>query len=147
MMDMYTLLYLKWITNTTLQYSTRNSASCYVAAWMGGEFWGEWIHVHLFPDGSVVTNLSTVHETQEMQVQSLGQEDLLVEKTVTTPVFLPGKSQGQRSLEGYCLYIHRVGHHRVTEHAWIHVSMCGWVPLLSTWNIRVLLFDCTPIQN
>ena len=125
MMDMYTLLYLKWITNTTLQYSTRNSASCYVAAWMGGEFWGEWIHVHLFPDGSVVTNLSTVHETQEMQVQSLGQEDLLVEKTVTTPVFLPGKSQGQRSLEGYCLYIHRVGHHRVTEHAWIHVSMCG----------------------
>ena len=34
-MVMYTLLYLKWITNKVLQYSTRNSAQCYVAAWMG----------------------------------------------------------------------------------------------------------------
>ena len=33
--DMYTLLYLKWITNKVLPYSTRNSAQCYVAAWMG----------------------------------------------------------------------------------------------------------------
>ena len=36
--DMYTLLYLKWITNKDLVYSTGNSAQCYVAAWMGGEF-------------------------------------------------------------------------------------------------------------
>ena len=35
-MDMYTLLYLKWITNKDLLYSTGNSAQCYVAAWMGG---------------------------------------------------------------------------------------------------------------
>ena len=34
---MYTLLYLKWITNKDLLYSTGNSAQCYVAAWMGGE--------------------------------------------------------------------------------------------------------------
>ena len=32
---MYTLLYLKWITNKHLLYSTWNSAQCYVAAWMG----------------------------------------------------------------------------------------------------------------
>ena len=25
--------------------STWNSAQCFVAAWMGGEFVGEWIHV------------------------------------------------------------------------------------------------------
>ena len=31
------LLYLKWITNKVLQYSTGNSAPCYVTAWMGGE--------------------------------------------------------------------------------------------------------------
>ena len=37
-MDMYTLLYLKWITNKDPLYSTWNSAQCYVAAWMGGEF-------------------------------------------------------------------------------------------------------------
>ena len=43
--DMYTLLYLKWITNKDLLYSTGNSAQCYVAVWMGGEFGGEWIHV------------------------------------------------------------------------------------------------------
>ena len=45
--DMYTLLYLKWITNKDLLYSTWNSAQYYVAAWMGGEFEGEWIHVYI----------------------------------------------------------------------------------------------------
>ena len=44
-MDMYTLLYLKWITNKDLLYSTGNSAQCYVAAWMGRGFVGEWIYV------------------------------------------------------------------------------------------------------
>ena len=37
-MDMYTLLYLRWITNKVLLYNTGNSAQCYVATWMGGEF-------------------------------------------------------------------------------------------------------------
>ena len=46
-MDLYTLDYLKWIANKDLLYSTRNSAQCYVAAWMGREFGGEWIHVSL----------------------------------------------------------------------------------------------------
>ena len=32
----YTLLYLKWITNKNLLCSTGNCAQCYVAAWMGG---------------------------------------------------------------------------------------------------------------
>ena len=36
-MDTYMLLYLKWITNKVLLYSTGNSAQCYVAVWMGGE--------------------------------------------------------------------------------------------------------------
>ena len=31
-MDMYTLLYLKWITNKDLLYSTWNSVQCYVPA-------------------------------------------------------------------------------------------------------------------
>ena len=38
-MDMYTLLYLKWINNKDLLFSTENSAQCYVPAWMGREFW------------------------------------------------------------------------------------------------------------
>ena len=44
-MDRYTLLYLKWITNKDLLYSTGNSAQCYMAAWTGGEFAGEWIYI------------------------------------------------------------------------------------------------------
>ena len=42
------LLYLKWITNKVLLYSTGNSAQCYAAAWMGGEFKGECICVHVW---------------------------------------------------------------------------------------------------
>ena len=47
-MDMYTLLYLKWITNKDLLYSTGNSAECYVAAWRGEEFGREWIYVYVW---------------------------------------------------------------------------------------------------
>ena len=46
-MDMYTLLYLKWITDRGLPYSTGNSDQCYVDAWVGGEFGGEWLHVYV----------------------------------------------------------------------------------------------------
>ena len=46
--DMYTWLNLKWITNKDLLYNTGNSVQCYVAAWMGGEFGGEWIHRYVW---------------------------------------------------------------------------------------------------
>ena len=45
---MYTLLYLKWITNKDLLYSTGDCAQCYVAVWMGGEFAEEWIHAYIW---------------------------------------------------------------------------------------------------
>ena len=35
-MDMYTLVYLKRITNKDPLQSTGNSAQCYVAAWVAG---------------------------------------------------------------------------------------------------------------
>ena len=41
---MYTLLYLKWMTNKDLLCGTGKSAQCYMAAWMGGEFGRELIH-------------------------------------------------------------------------------------------------------
>ena len=47
-MDMDTLLYLIWRTNKNLLSSTGNSAQCHVAAWMGGEFGGERIHVYIW---------------------------------------------------------------------------------------------------
>ena len=47
-MDMDTLLYVTWRTSKDLMYNTGNSAHCHVAAWMGGEFGGEGIHVYVW---------------------------------------------------------------------------------------------------
>ena len=47
----------------------------------------------------MVKNLPVIQETW---LRSLGQEDPLEKGTwLPTPVFLPGKSHGQRSLAGY----------------------------------------------
>ena len=42
-----------------------------------------------------------MQEMQEMQVQFLGREEPLEEGMTTTPVFVLGKSQGQKSLADY----------------------------------------------
>ena len=44
---------------------------------------------------------------QETQVQSLGWEDPLEKEMATTPVLLPGKSHGCRSLVGYSPWDHK----------------------------------------
>ena len=46
-LDRYTLLHLKWISSQDLLYGSGDSAQCHVAAWMGGKFGGEWIHVYV----------------------------------------------------------------------------------------------------
>ena len=54
--------------------------------------------------GWVAKNLLAVKETpamQEMWVRSLGWKDPLEKEMATSPVFLSGKSHGQKSLEGY----------------------------------------------
>jgi len=52
---------------------------------------------------------------QKMGVRSLGQKDPL-EKEQPTPVFLPGKPQGQKSLEGYNSWgCKRAEHDQVTK--------------------------------
>ena len=57
-----------------------------------------------FTDGLVVKNLPAKQETW---FQSSGQEDPLDKEMATTPVFLPGKSHGQRSLAGYGPWGHK----------------------------------------
>ena len=52
-MDMYTLLYLKWVTNKDLLYGSGKSAQCYVVAWIGREFRGEWIHVYVWLSAAI----------------------------------------------------------------------------------------------
>ena len=68
-MDMYTLLYLKWITNKDLLYSTWNSVQC---LWLPG-----W-------EGNLGENRYMYRRRQWHP----------------TPVLLPGKSHGWRSLVG-----------------------------------------------
>ena len=48
-----------------------------------------------------------MQETQESQVQFLGQEDPLGKEMQPTPVFLPEKSLGQSSLAGYSSQGHK----------------------------------------
>ena len=53
---------------------------------------------------------------QETQVQSLSQEDPLEKEMAITPIFLPRKSHGQRSLVGYSLWRRRrLGHDLATK--------------------------------
>ena len=47
---------------------------------------------------------------QESQVQSLGQEDPWKRKWQSSAVFFPRKFHGQRNLEGYSPWDHKVGH-------------------------------------
>ena len=54
-MDMDILLCLTWRTSKDLLDSTGDSAQCHVAAWMGGEFRGGWIHVHVWLRPSLST--------------------------------------------------------------------------------------------
>ena len=61
--DMYTLLYLKWITNKDLLHGTWNSAQCYVAACMGVEFGEEWIHEYVWLSPSAVYLTLSQHHT------------------------------------------------------------------------------------
>ena len=48
LIDMYILLYLKWIINKVLQYSTENSAQYYLAASLEGECGGGRVHVYVW---------------------------------------------------------------------------------------------------
>ena len=52
-----------------------------------------------------VKHLPTMPETW---LQSLGQEDLLEKEMATTPVYLPGKSHGRRSLDSLSMGWQRV---------------------------------------
>ena len=78
---MYTPLYLKWIANKDLLYSTWNSAQCSVPSWMEVGFGGELVHMAemLCPetvrDSLVAQTVKNLPAMQETRVWSLGQED------------------------------------------------------------------------
>ena len=70
-----------------------------------------------FSDGSVVKNLPAMQETHFSWVEKIPQR----RKWQPTPVFLPGKSHGQRSLVGYSPWVcRRVRHDSDKMHTHIH---------------------------
>ena len=79
---MYTLLYLKWITNKVLLYRTGNSAQHYSAAWMGGEFGGEWIHVYACLSPSAVTwnYYNTVNQLYSKEKKNVKKKNIGLQK-------------------------------------------------------------------
>ena len=73
-----------------------------------------------FPGGTVVKNPPAKQETW---VQSLGWEDPpRTRKWQLTPVFLPGKSYGQRSLAGHDLVTEQLVNSHL-DAKWIHKSI------------------------
>jgi len=67
---------------------------------------------------------------QETWVQSLGQEKPLKRKWQPTPVFLPGKPHGQRSLRGYSPW----GHKELVKTEQLR-QQGGLLPLLPTYSM------------
>ena len=67
-MDVYTLLYFKWTANRDIGCSTWNSAQCYVAAWMGGEFGGECMAEFLCRPPEIITTLLTCYTNTKLNV-------------------------------------------------------------------------------
>ena len=66
---------------------------------------------------------------QETRVQSLDREDPLEKEMATTALFLPGKSDEQRSLADYNSWDHkRVGHDLETE-----IQQENIKSLIDTW--------------
>ena len=77
-----------------------------------------------------VESLPAVWKTR---VRSLGREDPLEKEMAPTPVFLPGKSRGQRSLAGYSLWD---ANNRTHLSDWAH-----WTYML------LLLFSCKVVSD
>ena len=93
-----------------------------------------------------VKNPSAMQETQETQVRSLGWNIPWRRKWHPTPVFLPGKFHGQRSLAGYSPGSH-MGRKQsnMTEHlAYLHSKVIQDVRLTS-FNI-IYEGNGTPLQ-
>ena len=63
----------------------------------------------------MIKNTPAIQEMQKTWVQSLGQEDPWNRKWQPTPLFLPGKFHGQRSLLGYSQW--RYKKLKMAEHA------------------------------
>ena len=81
----------------------------------------------LYKASLVAPSVKNLLIVQGTWVQSLGQEDPQRRKWQPTPLFLPWKSHGQRSLAVYSIWeCKRVGHSLATkQHQWIQLWSWG----------------------
>ena len=98
--DIYTLLYIKQITNKDLLYSTENSTQYSRVAYMGKESKSEWTYARV--RASLVAQQLRIR----LQCRRCGFHPGVGKipwkrAQQPTPVFLPGDSHVQRSLAGY----------------------------------------------
>ena len=137
---MYTVLYLKWITNKDLSYSTWNSAQCYAPAWKGVGFGGAGIRVaeslHCSPE--IITTLFVSYTTTQnvfsvlffFKEFSRGQSILSLEQANQRREKIPGWNACCGSWTGKQDSQHQV--------------RCGlgrlWSPQLSLTSLRTFLF-------
>ena len=98
-----TSLYLNKQTNKKLIHACKKREQLYRHESKWEELW--WAMG--FPRDSVIKNPPAVQESQETQVQSLGQEDPQEESMVTHSSVLAWKIHGHRSLVSYSLQGHK----------------------------------------
>ena len=91
-----------------------------------------------FLAAQMVKNLPKMQETQG---PSLGWNYPLEKEWLATPVFLPGKFHGQRSLEGYCPW----GHKELDTIEWLtQLQLC----LIPWYAVSALLIkDTIPVRQ
>ena len=59
-MDTDTLLDFTWRTSKDLLDSTGDSAQCHIAAWIGGEFGEQWLHIYVYMPESLCCPPETI---------------------------------------------------------------------------------------
>ena len=100
------MFHLKWIINKDLLYSTWNSAQCYVTAWMGGKFGGEWIHVYVWLSPFIVPLKPSQHCSAAIPQYKM----FLVLKKINLKkhkyVISPGQSSPKQISRGYMRSAH-----------------------------------------
>ena len=88
-MDRYTLLYFKWISNKViLLYRTRNSAQCYVTAWVWGDLGGKLIYIYAkslcFPPETITILLISYTPIQNEKLKTKTEHSLMQNKCFKT---------------------------------------------------------------
>ena len=106
------------------------------------------IYIQGFPGGTVIKNPLSIQETPETWFDPRVETIPWCRKWQPTPVFLPGQFHGQRSLEGYSPWGHRIGwdwahtHIIYKVYLWIYHRISGKLNSFYHIAIKGCLVEC-----